>query len=118
MRPYATAAGSGSIVDVQKAQAYWKGQGITVGSYPKCQMLAKVPKMAPMYPKPHAQLLAKVPKMAPKYPKYIGLSLLHGEDAGGPGQDHRVHGQDVRRGHEDEREGEGEEVSVYEYVSS
>lgn len=24
------AAGSGSIVDVQKAQAYWKGKGITV----------------------------------------------------------------------------------------
>ena len=24
------AAGSGSIVDVQKVQAYWKGKGITV----------------------------------------------------------------------------------------
>ena len=46
---------------------------------PKAQMLAKVPKTPPKYPKLHAQMLTNVPKMLPKYPKMyrIGLSLLH-----------------------------------------
>jgi hypothetical protein len=41
-----------------------------------------VPIMVGTYPKCHAQMLVKVPKMSPKYPKCLGLSILHARRAG------------------------------------
>jgi hypothetical protein len=59
---------------------YAAARQMMAGTYPKChsQMLVKVPKIPPKYPKAHAQdeMLAKVPKMLLKYehPRCIGLS--------------------------------------------